>query len=713
MKNLRLQIAILSLVLVVSCSKKLDTTTTPTNTNVSGPTAANKIAPDGFTYATSKSIQLTVNTLTNNNTPMPNVPMNIYTLAADGKLGNLVWKGNTNASGVFSASISVPGYTDTLVLDPAYIGLMRYAKIAANSNNIQATLGGTEGSSQNIASSLMANNEDVLIIQKTIAYQNERRNSTVRANDINGVKTSTKFNILGKYNSQGRPEYREEKADFINEEMLASINASLPERTNVAEKSPEYVASGTNTNIVVLEESDVWLTFVYEGAGYMNTLGYYSYPTGSKPKTLADISEINYVFPNCSMPGSGGDLRTGDKVKIGRFKAGTTIGLVVFANGWNGKEINTSYTSAYFSDAQLNPETEEKLKKHNVLLQYKDTYIIGFEDMNRQQGGCDHDFNDVLVYATSNPVEAISNENVQVVKTPKDSDGDGTTDTFDEFPSDPTRAYTNYFPAKGVFGTLAFEDLWPYKGDYDLNDLVVKYNYMIVSNSKNNAVDMVASFEPVASGASFRNGFGIDLGIPADMVKSVSGYKHSQSYIKMNGNGIEAEQKNAVIIPFDDAQKLLRDGSGNYTMNTFMEQPFFKAEMIEMKISFNSGVNTNTNNINSLVLSNLNPFLISNMKRGAEVHLPGFKPTNLADLTLLNQGNDATNVAAGIFYVTKENYPWALNFTEPFQYPTEGTSINNAYSYFFDWAGSGGLKYKDWYSNKSGDYRNNKLIYTK
>ncbi len=713
MKNLLSLTAIFSLLLVASCSKKLDTTSTPTNTNVAGPAAANKIAPDGFTYATSKNIQITINTLTNNNTPMPNVPMNVYTLGTDGKLGNLVWKGTTDASGAFNASISVPGYTDTLVLDAAYIGLMRYAKVAANSNNIQVTIGGAEGRSQNIASSLMANNEDLMIIQKTISYQNERRNSTVRANDINGVKTSTKFNNLGVYNSQGRPGYLEAKGDIISAEMLASINASLPERTNVAAKSPEYVASSTNTNIVVLQESDVWLTFVYEGAGYMNTLGYYSYPTGSSPKTLADITEINYVFPNCSMPGSGGDLRTGDKVKIGRFKAGTTIGLVVFANGWNGREINTSYTTAYFSDAQLNPETDAKLKKHNVLLQYKDTYIIGFEDMNRQQAGCDHDFNDVLVYASSNPVEAISNENVQVVKTPIDSDGDGTTDTFDEFPSDPTRAYTNYFPAKGVFGTLAFEDLWPYKGDYDLNDLVVKYNYMIVSNSKNNAVDMVASFEPVASGASFRNGFGIDLGIPAEMVNAVTGYKHSQSYINMNGNGIEAAQKNAVIIPFDDAQKLLRDGSGNYTMNTFMEQPLFKAEMIEMKISFNSGVNTNANNFNSLVLSNLNPFLISNMKRGAEVHLPGFKPTNLADLTLLNQGNDATNPAAGIFYVTKENYPWALNFTEPFQYPTEGSAINNAYTHFFEWAGSGGLQFKDWYSNKAADYRNTKLIYTK
>lgn len=699
------------LLLAVSCQKKLDTTATPAASATTPSTT--KVAPDGFTYATSKTVNVTVSALTNSNKPMNGVPMNLYTLTADGQLGKLVFRGFTNASGVFSTTITVPGYCDTLVVDPAYVGLVRYAKVLLNSNSVSCTIGGSEGMSSNVVGTLQANNADMVVIRKTIDYQNQMANNHYRMDDINGIKTNTIFTPMGKYNGQGRPDYREVQGDDISKEMLAAINASLPEQTNVAKLHPDYVAAGTNSNIVITKDADVWITFVYEGAGYMNTLGYYTYKTGSAPKTVADIKEIKYVFPNCSMPGSGGDLHSGDKVKLGTFPEGTTIGLVIFANGWNGKDINTAYSNTYFSDAYLNPETDANLKKHNVLLQFKDTYIIGFEDMNRQNGGCDHDFNDVLVYATANPVEAISTDNVQKADTPVDSDGDGTSDTFDAYPKDPTRAYVNYYPAKDTWGTLAFEDLWPYKGDYDLNDLVVKYNYMVVSNSKNQAVEMTANFLPVASGASFNNGFGVDLGIPADYVKSADGQKHTQGYIKLNGNGVEAEQKNAVIIPFDAAQSLLRDGGGNFTMNTFMEQPFFASNTITMNLVFADGVTTNAGSSASLVMGNFNPFLISNMKRGAEVHLPGFKPTSLADLTLLGQGNDATNPSAGIFYVTRENYPWALNFTESFLYPTEGNAINNAYTHFFEWAASGGASYKDWYSNTGSGYRNSKLIYSK
>lgn len=713
MKNLlpTLFFSAIIILTAISCQKAVDNNANPGTSTPPVTPVIGKIAPDGFTYLTSKTVNVSISALTNNNENMKGVPMNLYTLGTDGQLGKLVYRGFTDASGIFAATITIPAYCDTLVIDPSYAGLVRYAKLAINGNSVSCSLGGATGMSPNVVGTLQANNEDMSIIRKTIDYQNQMMR--YKNNDINGIKTNTRFITMGSFDSQGRPNYREPAKDVISAEMLASINASVPERTNVASLHPEYISSGTNTSIVITQKADVWITFVHEGAGYMNTLGYYKYKTGSAPKTVADIDSVFYVFPNCSLPGSGGNLNSGDKVKIGTFDAGYTIGLVLFANGWNGSAIATAYSGTYFSDENLNPEADAKLKKHNVLLQFKDTYLIGFEDMNRTNAGCDHDFNDAIFYATANPVEAISNANVKPADTPLDTDGDGTADTFDAFPKDASKAYINYYPAQNVWGTLAFEDLWPYKGDYDLNDLVVKYNYTIVSNSKNQAVEMTASFQPVASGASFNNGFGLDLGIPSGYVSSVSGSKLSKGYIKTAANGVEDGQSNAVIIPFDAAQSLLKDASGNFTMNTFMEQPFFKADIIQMTIQFNSGVSTNTGSSASLIMGNLNPFLISNLNRGAEVHLPGFKPTKLADLSLLGQGSDATNPASGIYYVTKENYPWALNFTEPFQYPTEGNAINNAYSHFFEWAASGGAFFKDWYSNTQPGYQNTKFIYSK
>ncbi|MFX9672890.1 DUF4842 domain-containing protein, partial [Acinetobacter baumannii] len=66
-----------------------------------------------------------------------------------------------------------------------------------------------------------------------------------------------------------------------------------------------------------------------------------------------------------------------------------------------------------------------------------------------------------------------------------------------------------------------------------------------------------------------------------------------------------------------------------------------------------------------------------------------------------------------VYYVTKQNYPWAINFTSPFIYPIERTSIADAYPYFLKWASSGGTQFNDWFINTSIGYRNTNLLYTK
>jgi len=68
----------------------------------------------------------------------------------------------------------------------------------------------------------------------------------------------------------------------------------------------------------------------------------------------------------------------------------------------------------------------------------------------------------------------------------------------------------NNFPATG-FGTLAFEDLWPGKGDYDFNDLVLDYKFEITTNSSNYINEVVGTFVIKAFGAGLENGFWISV----------------------------------------------------------------------------------------------------------------------------------------------------------------------------------------------------------
>ncbi|MFX6980542.1 DUF4114 domain-containing protein, partial [Acinetobacter baumannii] len=86
---------------------------------------------------------------------------------------------------------------------------------------------------------------------------------------------------------------------------------------------------------------------------------------------------------------------------LGKFSAGTTVGFVLYSNGWNGSQVDVT-SPAYFTDAFLNPEKDPSLQKHSVLLKYQNTYLIGFKDLDRSLSICDHDFNDVIIYASAN-----------------------------------------------------------------------------------------------------------------------------------------------------------------------------------------------------------------------------------------------------------------------------------------------------------------------
>ncbi len=283
------------------------------------------------------------------------------------------------------------------------------------------------------------------------------------------------------------------------------------------------------------------------------------------------------------------------------------------------------------------------------------------------------------------------------------------TDLLDEFPNDSRRAYTNYYPSKTTWASIAFEDQWPVSGDYDLNDLVVKYQYKWVSSGSNEVVDLYGSFAPIASGATFQNGFGVQLPFAANKIQSVTGYRHTDNYIRLNANGTEASQTNAVIVPFDNCRSLIRPVSAASPMiNTDMSLAKVTGDTVRLTIALASPISNA-----SFGAAPFNPFIICDKKRGFEVHLPGMLPTDLIDRTQFGKGVDNTTPASNIYFVTKQNYPWALNFMDNFVYPVEQQSIGNAYLKFFGWAASGGRDYRDWNTNTASGYRSNSLLFTK
>ena len=668
----------------VSCKKNYDESivTPPIESSDSA------IAPSSFDFTTTKTVSLNVKLATNNDEAIAGVPVRIY--AGDPLTTSPVYAALSGIDGIVSGTITLPSYVDTVIIDPQYIGLMRNAKAYISNDAVNATIGGSNGFGGNVveSSSMIAAPGKV----KAVATSNFGGSATVYA-------------YMGASDSYGVPKYLEGK-DVISSELLSYVNASLPESNPVPVAHPTYLQSGNTTDLNIGETADVWITFVSEGAGYLNTLGYFTYPTGSAPTKASDIDTIHYIFPNASLPYSGGNLASGSRVKLGRFEPGTSIGFVLLAYGWNGNGVNSSVTK-YYSEPALNPETKASLKQHTVLL-YDDKhklFLSGFEDLNRE-GSSDNDFNDLVFYATSNPVTAISTADVQPVDQPGDADKDGITDKFDMYPKDPQRAFDNYYPSATTFGTLAFEDLWPSTGDYDMNDLVVGYRYKYVTNAQGNAVEMFGNYYVKAAGATFADGFGVQLPFSASLVKSVTGQKLSSGYIKQASSGLEASQNKAVIIPFDDYSSLVTK-PGGFLVNTQSSASVVTSDTAKVYLSFTSPISVAT-----LGAAPFNPFLISDKRRGYEVHLPGSLPTDLANTKLFSTAQDYTHPLNNYYYKSKNAWPWALSFAESFDYSSEGSAINKSYLHFLDWAQSGGMAYKDWYKNLAG-YRNSSLIYKK
>lgn len=633
-----------------------------------------KIAPDGFNFQTTKKVDVTVKLLSNINEPLKGVIVEINSTA-----GLTLLKGASDKDGYFKGSVNIPAYMDTLLISPSATGLVQNVKGLVVDNKLNCTIGGEAGVSGNVV--MLSNGGGKSYFQ-----------------------TSSRtfglwFTPMGKYDVNGRPtDYLESSKGAVSAELLGYLTESLPEKKNLKLLHPEFLASNVTEHLNIVKNSDIYVTYVSEGATNANTLGYYTYTTNNPPQNVNKLDEVKIVFPNTSSVGSGGGMKSGDKVKLGNFSAGTSIGFVLISSGWNSslKTFNPNNTK-YYSYSPFNPESSSSLQTHSILLNYgkENLFIVGFEDLPRDNSGTDHDFNDVIIYATATTAGAISPENVSLVSSPKDTDGDGVLDMDDEFVNDPDKAFISYFPSASTKGTLAFEDNWPKRGDYDMNDLVVNYRYAYVSNANNKVVEMIGNYSVVAAWAQNHNGFGVQLPFAQNLVKSITGQKFIENYITLNPNGTETGQTKAVIIPFDNHNSLIQNNIDII-------------DSVSVKVSF-----VNPVDISILNDAPYNPFLIPNKQRGYEIHLAGNLPTDKANISLFGTEHDRTNPKYGKYYLSADNWPWALSFTEEFSYPREGNAINNAYLHFYDWTRSAGWFYTDWYKSTRSGYRDESKIYSK
>ena len=596
-------------------------------------------SPDGkpgngdFTFSTTQEYKLNINYNSQERIPFQIYLSNPISIVNESEVWNEDMKPRfadyTDEKGVYSDEYSFPAHVQEIFLCTKKPGYPSCVKLELTSSGI------------NFDMSAPVTPETKAITTKAVNKPQDMR-------------------TLGGWDALGVPDYLLERAT-VPAKLLSNIITYLPESKNVRQLHPELFQNNVTNCINLTEKANLNLVFMHEGATIKSLLAYYHYPTGHKP-AKEDI-EATIALPNCSFKYSGGGLSSGDQIQLkywngtdfqDEFPANTTIEFVLLVRAFDTDkgDIQNPLRIFYTTPEYNNYKQLEGQEQRSVTLYDEQNKLvaIGFEDTFNAE-----DFNDVVFTVHSFPETAIDNGNIPPL--PDNGNDDDAN----------IQVYTHT-------GMLAFEDLWPKQGDYDMNDVITQYSSDVYITPK--GITKLEDHITVKwCGGDILSGFGYQLGVRASQIKSCE-ITPRMSAVPVNGYGIESGQSKATIMVFDDIHKVVGQ---TFTITTEFTSPINK----------------------SLLTPPYNPFIVpglGNGERGIEVHLTDNPPTDLADLSLLGTGNDLSDPAANKYYISKDNFPFAIHIPETnFPIPEEDVRIDKSYPQFSEWVISQGTLNKDWY----------------
>lgn len=511
--------------------------------------------------------------------------------------------------------------------------------------------------------------------------------------------------------------------------VMKTVGEVFPEASN---SGASYVSEVYSPNLLVSERATVQITFLWEGAGYQNSLGYFTYV--EEPDGSVTIKDRNLVFPNASFPREG-TRKTGEQVDLVAadgsprvFEPGEKVGFFVVANGWkdlgdirNWSSIQpaipaaTAATNAttglgcYTTLSELNPEmtlAHPEAARHVAMIRMdavpgflddEEFFLTGFEDLNRAKNS-DNDFNDVVVVVTSTPETAIQTTDVPRYKK-GDPDGDGVTGTADHHPDDPLRAFVTRYPTHG-FTVVALEDMYPARGDADFNDAVVAYAYQLVTDAKGNVKDILADYHLLARGAGYDHALGLHLaGLPdgatgtVEIERYLSGDTIVQEPVVRRAVSEMVRGGKRIGDVFPSTKAALRAVKGSFT-NTATAEPERPAASARVVVTFDTAVAATALGTVPYDLY----FTVRGWQGPADVHFPGMP--GLAD-----RAESLPKEEGPAAFLDEAGFPFLIEVPTSWRFPLEQVALSAAYPDFKKWQESRGQEQRDWYLNPHSDER--------
>lgn len=648
-----------------------------------------------FDFGMISEKKLEITTRSNSGSAIPDVPFyvyleNPYTEEGDRRTDIFpLYSGKTAESGTIKATLAVPNTATTLyVYTPVSSFEMIQTCEIQNNMNITFTTTGVNAKS----AKARAGEEGVFT---------GRRNAKV-------IEAST--NLYSFYNFQltdgasggiindGKSNDKEviEAGNTLTSKEITLASNYFPERVTVEDE--KYFGENYCTDLEItppantegtFQGAHVWVTLIGDGGfsinnnNVANALCYYTY-TGNLTADDAQTIHKTIIYPNTNTKRltNSASATIGSKIQllywdeksnqyVDTFPEGVKIGWVMISNGIIGNYSNYKMIGNYrFSTSILNSKIGNFPGNYtNGITRWCEEAqmnIVGMENRqhNDENENNDKDYNDILFKVTSDPIMK-----------PKD-----------EIPVAPEEYVSS------ISGTLAFEDNWPQKGDYDFNDFVTGYSYSLIKGNNNKDVKAIRlTFIPRALGASYNSGFGIQLPIETNNIENVTG-----------GN-IEKDETKATIIIYEDTRKDAFGGHGGF-INTQKGNAEIAGTKQNVYITLKSNIGLNS-------FKDFNPFIYV-VNRNHEIHLTDKAPTSKMDISLFGreEDDDCSMPEKGYYYRMDNDYPWALDIPSSnnslnnlWRYPIEGKGVSEAYPDYLNWTSASG-HHINWLDKQNSAY---------
>lgn len=446
------------------------------------------------------------------------------------------------------------------------------------------------------------------------------------------------------------------------------------------------------------------VTFLNEGAGYRNTLGYFVFDTNNPPTNKDEIAAHVIIFPNTSKAPDG-EMEEGDTIDLNvQLTAGQTLAFFIIPNGWgwSGSYNNIaslgSWGTPFYSYSNLNPESTSENRRHNVAFidTQNEFLVLGFEDIYRPDG--DNDFNDLLFTVEVSPFTAIDGVNT-----------DGSTDSKYEplvQENNPEVTVTSVYPSSDTYATMAFEDRWPLMGDYDFNDVVWRYRVTELLNGQREIKNITFDYTLQAMGAGFSNGFAVHLPNvnPANIASTVltrNGEPVTHQVVQSGGE--------AVLVVSENLRKDLEalgelDSNCTFyrTQTACVSQQTSDVLNYQLTVELSTPVSREQVGYppyDSFIFASKDSyhgdFTATPPGMSWQTHFKSFAGTSEMNNSFFNLHDDNSGGAES--FLTNNNMPWAINIRDEWDHPIENVDISKAYPDFPTWVTSSGESETTWY----------------